>query len=67
MKYLLAGIIGPLFWLLTLSTALWMVRRYWPRAESILFASPLTLLRRAHRAIQAARHRSESTTSLPLG
>jgi hypothetical protein len=56
MKYLLAGIIGPLFWLLVLSAALWFTRRFLPRAESWLFASPLTGLKRLARAIRLRRH-----------
>ena len=55
MKYLLAGILGPLFWLLVLSTALWLARRYCPRAEAILFSSPLTALKKLVQAIRERR------------
>lgn len=37
MSYLLAGLIGPIFWLIVLSVALWIVRRFFPKWEKILF------------------------------
>jgi hypothetical protein len=52
MKYLLAGIIGPLFWLLVLSTALWLTRRFLPRAESWLFAPLSQTIARAWTALR---------------
>ncbi len=59
MKYLLAGILGPLFWLLVLSTALWLTRRLFPRAESWLFAPLSETIARAWRVLKlkAARPR----------
>lgn len=37
MAYLLAGLIGPLFWLVTLSVILWLVRKFAPKWEKVLF------------------------------
>jgi len=56
-KYLVAGALAPFFWLIVLSVALWAIRRFLPGAEAILFASPVTGLRRLWRAIQATRRR----------
>lgn len=36
-KYLLAALIGPFFWWVLLGTILWIVRRFFPRWEAILF------------------------------
>ncbi len=47
----------PLFWLLALATALWATRRFFPRAERVLFDPLTTVLRRALRRIRAGRHR----------
>lgn len=35
--WLLAGLLAPVFWWLVLSPILWFVRRFFPRAEKILF------------------------------
>ena len=48
-KYGLAGIVAPLFWLVVLSVALWLVRRYLPRAERTLFDPVSVTLRRLWR------------------
>ena len=38
MTYFLVGILRPLFWLVVLAVALWLIRRYLPpRWERILF------------------------------
>lgn len=38
MSVFLAGLLRPLFWIVTLGTALWIVRRFLPpRWERILF------------------------------
>jgi hypothetical protein len=58
MKYFLAGLLQPFFWLIVLSVALWLTRKWFPRAESILFAPPLTGLRRLVQAIQQRRRPS---------
>jgi hypothetical protein len=55
MKYFLAGFLQPFFWLIVLSIALWLTRKWFPRAESILFASPLTGLKRLAQAIRPRR------------
>jgi hypothetical protein len=55
MKYMLAGLIAPFFWLIVLSAALWATRRFLPRAESWLFAPLGVTVRRAWRAMTAAR------------
>lgn len=52
MKYFLAGIIAPFFWLIVLSVALWLTRRFLPRAESWLFAPLGVTVRRLLRAVQ---------------
>lgn len=39
-KYLIAGLLGPLFWLIVLSVSLWLVRRYFPKAERVLWSKP---------------------------
>lgn len=56
MKYFIAGVIQPFFWLIVLSLALWATRKWFPRAEAILFASPLTGLKRLVQAIRQRRH-----------
>lgn len=57
MKYALGALLAPLFWLVVLSVSLWIVRRWFPRAEAILFASPVTGLRRLLRELRAIRLR----------
>lgn len=37
MKWLLAGLIAPIFWWVTLSLCLWFVRRFCPKWEKTLF------------------------------
>lgn len=37
MSYLIAGLLGPIFWLVTLSVALWLVRKFVPSWEKVLF------------------------------
>lgn len=37
MSYLAAALIGPFFWLVTLSVALWLVRKFAPSWEKILW------------------------------
>lgn len=37
MTYALAAILQPLFWLIALSVSLWLVRRYAPKWEQVLF------------------------------
>ena len=37
MKWLLAGILLPIFWWIVLSVALWFVRRFFPKWEKSLF------------------------------
>lgn len=37
MKYFVAGLLQPFFWLITLSIALWLTRKFIPRAEYWLF------------------------------
>ena len=37
MSYLLAGLLGPIFWLVTLSVALWLVRKFVPSWEKTLW------------------------------
>lgn len=60
MKYFVAGLLAPLFWVLVIAIPLFLVRRYFPRAEKYLFGSvtyglgwitgrTLGLLRRATR------------------
>ena len=56
-QFAIGGALMPFFWLIVLSVALWIVRRWFPRAEAILFASPTVGLRRLWRAIREARHR----------
>lgn len=41
MTVFLAGALQPIFWLLTLSVALWAVRRWFPRHEKVLFSNVL--------------------------
>jgi hypothetical protein len=36
-SYLLAGLIGPFLWLVGLAVLLWLVRRFFPKWEKILF------------------------------
>lgn len=36
-KWLLAGIIAPFFWWVVLGIALWIVRRWFPQHEVVLF------------------------------
>ncbi len=57
MKYFVAALIAPFFWLVVLSVSLWLVRRFLPRAEPILFADPITGLHRLWQAIRAALRR----------
>lgn len=54
-KYVLAGLIAPLFWLIVLSTALWLTRKFWPSAESWLFAPLSQTIARAWRALTTGR------------
>jgi hypothetical protein len=54
LKYLIAGLIGPFFWLIVLSVCLWLTRKLFPKAESWLFAPLSVTVRRVLRAI---RHR----------
>lgn len=56
-KYAIGAALAPLFWLVILSVSLWIVRRWFPRAEAILFASPVTGLRRLLRELRAIRLR----------
>ena len=38
MTYFVAGLLGPIFWWVTLSVALWLVRKFLPpKWERILF------------------------------
>ena len=58
-QFAIGGALAPFFWLGVLSVSLWAVRRWFPRAEAILFASPLTGLRRLWQAgREALRHRA---------
>lgn len=59
LKYLIAGALAPFFWLVVLGGTLWAIRRFFPRAEAILFASPLTGLRRLWQAIRTSRRHRE--------
>ncbi len=43
----------PLFWLLALSTALYLTRRFFPRLEAVLFADIFKVLARYIRRIRA--------------
>lgn len=54
-KYLIAGVLGPLFWLIVLSVSLWIVRRYFPRAERILWSKPTDWPRMLREALRALR------------
>lgn len=45
-KHAVAGFVVPLFWLVILSVALWLTRRFFPRAERTLFAPVGVVLRR---------------------
>lgn len=54
-QYAIGGALAPFFWLIVLGVTLWAIRRYFPRAEAILFASPLTGLRRLWQAIRGDR------------
>jgi hypothetical protein len=56
-KYAIGAALAPLFWLVILSVSLWIVRRWFPRAEAILFASPITGLRLLLRELRAIRLR----------
>lgn len=58
MKYMVAGFLAPLFWLLVLSLALWLTRRYLPKAESWLFAPLSVTVRRAIRHLRHPRPRA---------
>lgn len=51
----LAAALAPFVWLAVLGVLLWATRRFFPRAELILFASPLTGLRRLWRALREGR------------
>lgn len=59
MKFAIGGLLAPFFWLIVLSVALLAVRRWFPRAEAVLFASPMVGLRRLLRALRAAPRRLE--------
>lgn len=37
MSYILAALLGPIFWLVTLSIALWLVRKFAPSWEKTLW------------------------------
>lgn len=37
LRYLVAGIVGPFFWLVLLAVILWIVRRFFPKWEKFLF------------------------------
>lgn len=54
MKYLIAGLLQGLFWWLVLGLALWLTRRYFPRAEAWLFAPVTQAIGRCWRALRAA-------------
>lgn len=53
MKNLIAGLLAPFFWLIVLSLSLWVTRRFFPRAESWLFAPLTVTLRRAWRELRS--------------
>lgn len=37
LKYLVAGVMAPLFWVLVFAVPLWLTRKLFPRAEKYLF------------------------------
>lgn len=64
MKYLIAGILGPIFWLVVLTASLWLVRRYAPEWERVLWSKPTDWLRML-RAIPGAFRRASTGDNLP--
>jgi hypothetical protein len=57
MKYAFAGLLMGLFWWIVLGSALWLTRRFAPRAESWLFAPLGQTIARMWRALTTARRR----------
>ena len=57
MKYAVAGLLAPFFWLIVLSVSLWLTRKFFPQAESWLFAPLSVTIGRAWRAMRAALRR----------
>lgn len=57
MAYFIAGLLQGLFWWLVLGLALWLTRRFSPRAESWLFAPVTQAIGRCWRALRATRNR----------
>jgi len=57
-KFILGPLLAPIYWLIVLSVALWITRRFFPRAEWWLFSPISTVLKRLLHRRQVDRHPS---------
>lgn len=64
-KYLIAGIIAPFFWLIVLSISLWLVRRFCPGWERVLWSKPTDWPRMLREALSG--HRAGAKPPQPRG
>lgn len=55
-KYLVAGILAPFFWLIVLGVSLWLVRKLAPSWERVLFSKPTDWPRMLREALRNRRH-----------
>lgn len=58
MKYLVAGFLAPFYWLIVMSVSLWLIRKFKPKWEPILFGSITAAMRRLWRALRAGLRRA---------